>query len=419
MTHYAATGYWWGAIAEAPRGEGGFGYDPVFIPEGSDLSVAEWPQEAKDQASHRALAGRALVDVLRREGLLHGAPRSLSRRGRLASLADLTNHSLKSRAAAVSIASNAILIAFKLTVGILSGSIAIISEALHSGSDLVAALIAFWSVRRAAEPPDERHQYGHEKVENLSGVIEALLIIAAAAVIIFEGVMKIIDGPQLDHIWLGIGVMVVSGIVEPHRLAQGAVSGRAADAVGGARGRRRPPHDRRLHVVRRGLRAAARQDHRLAVLRPDRGHRRRRAHHPDGLRAGDAVDPCPARRDAARRGARGDPPLRARAPRRHHHAATTSCGPGARAAAGTSTCTSWSTRTSRSPRRTTSPSTSKTTSAPASPTPTCWSTSSRARRTGSRRLRAGQRRRLPSRSGILPSASDVTMMRRRSDETTR
>jgi len=72
MTHYAATGHWWGAIAEAPRGEGGFGYDPVFVPEGSDLSVAEWPQDAKDQASHRALAGRALVDVLRREGFLHG-----------------------------------------------------------------------------------------------------------------------------------------------------------------------------------------------------------------------------------------------------------------------------------------------------------------------------------------------------------
>jgi cation diffusion facilitator family transporter len=129
-----------------------------------------------------------------------------------ASMADLTNHGLKSRAAAVSIASNSVLIAFKLAVGILSGSIAIISEALHSGSDLVAAIIAFWSVRRAAEPPDERHHYGHEKVENLSGVVEALLIIAAAGVIIFEGVMKIIDGPQLDHIWLGIGVMVISGI---------------------------------------------------------------------------------------------------------------------------------------------------------------------------------------------------------------
>ena len=66
LTEYAATGYWWGAIAEAPRGEGGFGYDPLFIPEGSDLTVAEWPQADKDQASHRALAGRALLERLRR-----------------------------------------------------------------------------------------------------------------------------------------------------------------------------------------------------------------------------------------------------------------------------------------------------------------------------------------------------------------
>jgi len=72
MARYAATGRWWGVIADAPRGEGGFGYDPVFIPEGSALTVAEWPQREKDQASHRASAGRALVDVLRREGLLRG-----------------------------------------------------------------------------------------------------------------------------------------------------------------------------------------------------------------------------------------------------------------------------------------------------------------------------------------------------------
>jgi cation diffusion facilitator family transporter len=122
-------------------------------------------------------------------------------------------HRLKSRAAAISIASNSALIAFKLTAGILSGSIAIISEALHSGSDLVAALIAFYSVRKASEPPDVHHHYGHEKVENLSGVIEALLIIAAAGVIIYEGVMKIIDGPHIDHVWLGIAVMATSGVV--------------------------------------------------------------------------------------------------------------------------------------------------------------------------------------------------------------
>jgi XTP/dITP diphosphohydrolase len=70
MADYAATGYWWGAIDVAPRGEGGFGYDPVFVPEGSDLTVAQWPQELKDQASHRALAGRALLARLRQEGVI-------------------------------------------------------------------------------------------------------------------------------------------------------------------------------------------------------------------------------------------------------------------------------------------------------------------------------------------------------------
>ena len=116
-------------------------------------------------------------------------------------------------------------------VGILSGSIAIISEALHSGSDLVAALIAFYSVRKAAQPPDLHHHYGHEKVENLSGVIEALLIIAAAGVIIYEGVLKIIDVPHIDHVWLGIAVMTASGVVNLDRVAQGPVSGRPAHPV--------------------------------------------------------------------------------------------------------------------------------------------------------------------------------------------
>ena len=80
MEEYEVTGHWWGAIAEAPRGEGGFGYDPVFVPEGSDLTVAQWPQEQKDQASHRALAGTALLERLRREGLLHGPDGAAQRR---------------------------------------------------------------------------------------------------------------------------------------------------------------------------------------------------------------------------------------------------------------------------------------------------------------------------------------------------
>ena len=68
--HHAVSGHWWGAIAEAPRGAGGFGYDPVFMPDGSELTVAEWPAAEKDRASHRACAGVALLKRLRQEGVL-------------------------------------------------------------------------------------------------------------------------------------------------------------------------------------------------------------------------------------------------------------------------------------------------------------------------------------------------------------
>ena len=129
------------------------------------------------------------------------------------SAADVHDHALKSRAAWVSIASNATLIVLKLVVGIVSGSISIVSEALHSSSDLVASVIALFSVRRAARPADPSHHYGHEKVENVSGVVEGLLILAAAIVIAFEAVAKLLHGVHLDHVPLGIAVMSISAAV--------------------------------------------------------------------------------------------------------------------------------------------------------------------------------------------------------------
>jgi cation diffusion facilitator family transporter len=125
---------------------------------------------------------------------------------------DVHNHALKSRAAWVSIFSNSTLIVFKLIVGLISGSIGIISEALHSGSDLVASIIALVSVRAAAKPADPSHRYGHEKVENISGIVEGLLIWAAAVVIVVEAVHKLIEGVHIDHVELGIGVMLVSAV---------------------------------------------------------------------------------------------------------------------------------------------------------------------------------------------------------------
>jgi len=120
----------------------------------------------------------------------------------------------KVKIARLSVFSNTLLIIIKLAVGIISGSVSIISEAIHSSMDLIAAIIAFFSVRVSDNPPDSRHPYGHGKIENISGVIEALLIFVASAWIIFEAVRKLLgDEIVLESIWIGSLVMIVSAIV--------------------------------------------------------------------------------------------------------------------------------------------------------------------------------------------------------------
>jgi cation diffusion facilitator family transporter len=116
--------------------------------------------------------------------------------------------------ARLSIVSNTALIIMKLAAGIISGSVSIISEAIHSSMDLVAALIAYFSVRVSDNPPDSRHPYGHGKVENISGVIEALLIFVAAIWIIWEAVKKLSgESSEMESIGIGLLVMIISAIV--------------------------------------------------------------------------------------------------------------------------------------------------------------------------------------------------------------
>lgn len=119
----------------------------------------------------------------------------------------------KSRIALLSVGSNTLLIVLKLIVGLISGSVSIISEAIHSMMDLVAAVIAFFSVRVADVPPDEDHPYGHEKWENVSGVIEGVLIVVAAGWIIFEAAHKLVSRSPIESIGLGFLVMAVSAAV--------------------------------------------------------------------------------------------------------------------------------------------------------------------------------------------------------------
>ena len=116
----------------------------------------------------------------------------------------------KRGAAGLSIASNAVLIALKLAAGAITGSIAIITEAVHSLIDLVASVVAFVSVRKADEPADAEHPYGHEKVESLAATIEGMLILVGAAIIVYEATHQLVVGATVERLGLGIAVMAFS-----------------------------------------------------------------------------------------------------------------------------------------------------------------------------------------------------------------
>jgi cation diffusion facilitator family transporter len=118
----------------------------------------------------------------------------------------------KPRAAAVSIASNFILISLKLAAAAITGSVAILSEALHSMVDLIASVVAFVSVRRADEPADVEHPYGHEKLESLAASIEGMLILVGAALIIYESVHRLSTGAGVESLGVGIAVIAFSAV---------------------------------------------------------------------------------------------------------------------------------------------------------------------------------------------------------------
>ncbi len=118
----------------------------------------------------------------------------------------------KSGAATLSIASNALLIALKIAAGALTGSIAIITEAAHSSIDLLASVIALISVRKADEPPDPEHPYGHEKVENLAAAIEGMLILVGAGIIVYEATRRLVEGSEVTHLGVGMAVIGFSAL---------------------------------------------------------------------------------------------------------------------------------------------------------------------------------------------------------------
>ncbi|MEW6746952.1 MAG: cation diffusion facilitator family transporter [Planctomycetota bacterium] len=119
----------------------------------------------------------------------------------------------KPRVALLSVASNTVLVIFKVVVGMATGSVSILSEAIHSGMDLMAAVIAFFAVRKSAKPADAEHPFGHAKVESISAAAEALLIFAAAAWIISEALSRFFVPRPVELLGWGIGVMLASSVV--------------------------------------------------------------------------------------------------------------------------------------------------------------------------------------------------------------
>jgi cation diffusion facilitator family transporter len=120
---------------------------------------------------------------------------------------------VKTRAAAVSIASNTCLIVLKVAAGLVTGSVGILSDAVHSLMDLIASLIAWASVRKADAPADSSHRYGHEKLEDLAAGAQALLLLIGAVFIAVEAIRRLINGGHVASLGVGIAVAAAAAAV--------------------------------------------------------------------------------------------------------------------------------------------------------------------------------------------------------------
>ncbi|MCK5151719.1 MAG: cation diffusion facilitator family transporter [Candidatus Thorarchaeota archaeon] len=122
-----------------------------------------------------------------------------------------------SRAAAISVVAATALTLMKIAAGWSSNSLGIISEALHSGLDLIAAGITFIAVSRAAQAPDEDHPYGHGKIENFAALAETIILWITSVWIIYEAWRRIVAAEWAEATILGVGVMVISIIIDFNR----------------------------------------------------------------------------------------------------------------------------------------------------------------------------------------------------------
>lgn len=119
----------------------------------------------------------------------------------------------KKKVALLSVIAAVFLTGFKLAIGILTGSLGILSEALHSALDLVAAVITYFSVRISDKPADEDHNFGHGKIENLSALVETLLLLITCSWIIYEAIQRLVSGETHIEVTVWSYIVVISAIL--------------------------------------------------------------------------------------------------------------------------------------------------------------------------------------------------------------
>lgn len=119
----------------------------------------------------------------------------------------------KKRVAGISVFAAIFLTGFKLVIGMLTGSLGILSEALHSGLDLVAAIITYFSVRISDKPADKNHHFGHGKIENFSALLETILLVITCVWIIYEAVNRLVSGETHIEVNAWSYIVVVTSII--------------------------------------------------------------------------------------------------------------------------------------------------------------------------------------------------------------
>ncbi len=119
----------------------------------------------------------------------------------------------------MSVVAAIVLIAIKLATGLATNSLALLSEALHSGTDLVAALLTFFAVGVAARPADKGHSYGHGKAEHLAALAEGATLVLLSVFVAFRAIQRLAgsNDTHVDAAWYAIVVIVVVIVIDASR----------------------------------------------------------------------------------------------------------------------------------------------------------------------------------------------------------